>query len=124
MSFRFPEEKPSFWMRGKRTEISSAALGRLRSEVAIIGAGLTGLSIAFHIKSSFPHWTVAVFDREQIGSGSSGRAGGVIVNHDAIPGSWNDVAYLERFLVGYRIKCERRRRRDHPFQQLLNPYLL
>src|SRR5436190_20318060 len=121
MAFCFPERNPSYWMKGRTAEGFASAQGKLRSDVAIVGAGLTGLSIAFHIKSSFPTWKVAVFEKWLVGSGASGRSGGIIVNHEAIPGSDQDVAYLKNFLDVHRIKCDWRWRKDHHFQQLLNP---
>lgn len=48
-------------------------------DVAIVGAGIIGLSIAYEIKNQFPDCEIAVFDKEPyLGEHSSGRNSGVI----------------------------------------------
>jgi len=48
-------------------------------DVAIIGAGYTGLSTAFHLKTAAPSLDVAVLESDGIGSGASGRNGGFVM---------------------------------------------
>jgi gamma-glutamylputrescine oxidase len=45
-------------------------------DVAIVGAGLTGLSMAYWIKQYRPHLSVVIIESEQVGAGASGRNAG------------------------------------------------
>jgi len=56
------------------------ANGRIEADVAIIGAGITGLSAACHLKGRFPDLAVVVLERERVGSGASGRSSGAITD--------------------------------------------
>jgi glycine/D-amino acid oxidase-like deaminating enzyme len=56
---------------GSRTELPD------RTDVAIVGGGLTGLSAAVHLARAGA--SVVVFDKEPIGWGASGRNGGMCV---------------------------------------------
>ncbi len=56
------------------------AEGRLKADVAIIGAGITGLSTAFHLKERFPELDVIVLERDRVGSGASGRSSGALTD--------------------------------------------
>lgn len=51
----------------------------MRCDVAIIGGGYTGLSTAYHLKSSEPGLTVAVLEAETAGYGASGRNAGFVM---------------------------------------------
>ncbi|HWK32384.1 MAG TPA: FAD-dependent oxidoreductase [Hyphomicrobium sp.] len=53
--------------------------GEARADVAIIGAGYTGLSTAYHLKAADPSLDVAVLEGETIGCGASGRNGGFVM---------------------------------------------
>ena len=59
------------------------AEGQLETDVAIIGAGITGLSAACHLKGRLPDVDVVVLEREHVGSGASGRSSGALTD---IPG--------------------------------------
>jgi glycine/D-amino acid oxidase-like deaminating enzyme len=50
--------------------------GDLEVDVAIVGAGYTGLWTAYYLASSDPGLRVAVLEREVAGFGASGRNGG------------------------------------------------
>ena len=54
-------------------------------DVAIVGAGYTGLWTAYYLKKADPHLRVAVLEREIAGFGASGRNGGWC--HTTFPGS-------------------------------------
>jgi glycine/D-amino acid oxidase-like deaminating enzyme len=54
-------------------------------DVAIVGAGFTGLWTAYYLKKADPHLRVAVLEREIAGFGGSGRNGGWC--HTTFPGS-------------------------------------
>ena len=45
-------------------------------DVAIIGAGFSGLWSAFHLKQFQPNLKIAIFEKEYVGFGASGRNGG------------------------------------------------
>lgn len=98
--------------------------GNVTCNVAIIGGGLTGLSIAFHLKSHFRNWRVLVVEGTRIGHGASGKSGGVIVDHPDVPGSELDVRYLRELVALQSLRCEWRTRPDQPHQHLLNPFRL
>lgn len=48
----------------------------LKVDVAIIGAGYTGLWCAYYLKKAKPELSVAIFEAQDIGFGASGRNGG------------------------------------------------
>ena len=48
----------------------------LEVDVAIVGAGYTGLWSAYYLKRAAPHLQIAVLEREVAGYGASGRNGG------------------------------------------------
>jgi len=51
--------------------------GDLKTDVAIVGGGLTGLASAYFIKKRFPEKRVIVLESKFIGFGSSGRNSGI-----------------------------------------------
>lgn len=66
-------------------------LGDARADVAIVGAGFTGLTAALHLAAA--GFTVIVLEAQEVGSGGSGRNGGLMV-----PGQRRDQLYLEQRL--------------------------
>jgi glycine/D-amino acid oxidase-like deaminating enzyme len=52
-------------------------------DAAIIGAGYTGLSAAYHLRRAQPDWTVAVFEAGAVGAGASRRTGGILLDDTA-----------------------------------------
>ncbi|MEO5695093.1 MAG: FAD-dependent oxidoreductase [Usitatibacter sp.] len=63
-----------------RNPASTTSPARLptSADVVIIGAGLTGLSCAYHLLESDPDASVAVLDAAPLGSGASGKTMGMI----------------------------------------------
>lgn len=51
----------------------------LEVDVAIIGAGYTGLWTAYHLKRQQPDLNVAIFEAQHVGFGASGRNGGWLI---------------------------------------------
>ncbi|WP_336715238.1 NAD(P)/FAD-dependent oxidoreductase [Arthrobacter sp. USHLN218] len=68
----------SFWIRdaGGRPTPRPALNGDIDVDVAIIGAGLTGLWTAYYLKTARPDLEVAVIEQEFAGFGASGRNAG------------------------------------------------
>ena len=55
---------------------ASALPGNLQADVAIIGAGYTGLWTAYYLRKAAPQLRVVVLEKEFAGFGASGRNGG------------------------------------------------
>ena len=75
----------SIWYSKLSSEDSAALVGdgaftgaRLKVDVAIIGAGITGLSVAYHLCKAGR--SVAVFDKGLVGSGETGRTTAHLAN--------------------------------------------
>ncbi|NCD35315.1 MAG: FAD-binding oxidoreductase [Spartobacteria bacterium] len=72
------EKNDSFWAKDMKP--ANAALNRnIEVDVAIIGGGYTGLSAAYHLMKYNPALNVVVLEAKQVGSGASGRHGGMIL---------------------------------------------
>ena len=54
--------------------------GNLTADVAIVGAGYTGLWTAFYLKRAKPKLRVVVIEQRHVGYGASGRNGGWLTN--------------------------------------------
>ncbi len=50
----------------------------LRADIAIVGAGLAGLSTAFHVLQRWPGATVVILEADRLGAGASGRTTGML----------------------------------------------
>ena len=59
-----------------RTPVARPALGKRRADVAIVGAGYTGLWTAYYLSAIDPSLDIVVIERETVGFGASGRNGG------------------------------------------------
>lgn len=68
----------SFWYAdmGGRPAPRPPMPGNLVVDVAIIGAGYTGLWTAYYLKQASPNLSIAILEREFAGFGASGRNGG------------------------------------------------
>jgi len=67
----------SFWLATYGDYAPNPALqGELKVDIAIIGAGFTGLSTAYNLRSYDQGLSVAVLEGEVVGFGASGRNGG------------------------------------------------
>jgi glycine/D-amino acid oxidase-like deaminating enzyme len=66
-----------FWWRTAPPRPSRESLvGPLEAEVAIVGAGFTGLWTAYYLKRADPSLHIVVLEAERVGYGASGRNGG------------------------------------------------
>jgi len=61
-------------------------------DVAIVGAGFTGLWSAYYLKKQAPHLSIAILDANNVGFGASGRNGGWC--SALFPASFNKLAKL------------------------------
>ncbi len=84
----------SLWLDGVSGSLAPRALlaGDTSCDVAVVGAGFTGLWTAYYLKRRQPDLRVVVLEREIAGFGPSGRNGGWV--SAGIAGSWR--VYGER----------------------------
>jgi glycine/D-amino acid oxidase-like deaminating enzyme len=78
-------------------------------DIAIIGAGFTGLAAAAWLRHLAPEKSVAVFESAHIGAGASGRTGGMALAETAagnIRGLGDVLAGLERILGKLGVDCD------------------
>jgi len=66
----------SFWLGADPYEPGPALVGDVTVDVAIVGAGFTGLSAAYHLNQTDPGLRIAVLESEVVGYGASGRNAG------------------------------------------------
>ena len=75
-----PARVDNYWDRSKRPrKVSPALAGDIAVDVAIIGAGYTGLATAYHLKVADPSLNVALLESETVGFGASGRNAGFVM---------------------------------------------
>lgn len=80
-----------------------------RVDVAIVGGGFGGLAAAAWLRRIAPHKSVAVFEAQSIGSGSSGRTGGMVLAETAagdLPGLGDVLAGFSSTLRELDIECD------------------
>jgi glycine/D-amino acid oxidase-like deaminating enzyme len=66
----------SLWQKGQSINYRQPLSGSKSFDVAIIGAGFSGLWSAYHLKQLQPELKIAIFEKEYVGFGASGRNGG------------------------------------------------
>ncbi|WP_244304464.1 NAD(P)/FAD-dependent oxidoreductase [Leucobacter viscericola] len=77
VSDNFINGEVSFWVHAEgRPKQRPGLPGNIEADVAIVGAGLTGLWTAYYLKEARPDLNVVVIEREFAGFGASGRNGG------------------------------------------------
>lgn len=80
-----------------------------RVDVAIVGAGFTGLAAAHYLLHRQPALRVAVFESRQVGAGASGRTGGLVLEGTAagpLPGVEDCIATLQGLIRTQHIPCD------------------
>jgi glycine/D-amino acid oxidase-like deaminating enzyme len=78
------------------------------ADFAVIGGGFTGLAAAAWLKLLEPGARVVVLEADRIGSGASGRTGGIVLDESAagnLPGLGNVLEGFARALEKLRIRC-------------------
>jgi gamma-glutamylputrescine oxidase len=79
-----------------------------RLDVAVVGAGFTGLATAYYVLQRSPALRVAVFEARQVGAGASGRTGGLVLEDTAVGplrGVEDCVATLHELVSTQQIPC-------------------
>ena len=70
----------NYWDRSKLPrKVAPALAGDSIVDVAIIGAGYTGLATAYHLKVADPSLNIAILEGETVGFGASGRNAGFVM---------------------------------------------
>ncbi len=80
-------------------------------DFAVIGGGFTGLAAAAWLRKIAPKKSVAVFEAGYIGSGASGRTGGMALAESAagdLPGLGDVLAGFSEILDELGVECDRR----------------
>jgi glycine/D-amino acid oxidase-like deaminating enzyme len=78
-------------------------------DVAVVGAGFTGLATAHYVLQRSPASRVAVFEARDVGAGASGRTGGLVLEDTAVgplPGVEDCVATLQELVTTQQIACD------------------
>jgi gamma-glutamylputrescine oxidase len=81
----------------------------LRVDVAVVGAGFTGLATAHYALQRSSSLRVAVFEAREVGAGASGRTGGLVLEDTAVgplPGVENCIATLQELVSTHSIACD------------------
>jgi glycine/D-amino acid oxidase-like deaminating enzyme len=73
-----PIEQACFWLARRAPRPWSELTGTQQAEIAIVGAGLTGLWTALFLKALEPELEVAVVEQGLAAHGASGRNGGML----------------------------------------------
>jgi glycine/D-amino acid oxidase-like deaminating enzyme len=82
-----------------------------RLDLAVVGAGFTGLATAHYVLQRSPRLRLAVFEAQQVGAGASGRTGGLVLEDTAVgplPGVEACVATLHELVHTQGIACNLR----------------
>jgi gamma-glutamylputrescine oxidase len=76
------DDNTSMWAAtaGAPSAPSRPLAGDIVADVVVVGAGFTGLSTAWHLSYRFPHLGIVVLDAKRVGTGASGRNGGMALH--------------------------------------------
>ena len=84
---KLPDAEKSFWREFYRESIYPELTEDLEVDVAIVGAGITGLTAAYLLKQS--GFKVAVLDKSTVGGGTTGRTTGKVTSQHNL--TFNDL---------------------------------
>jgi len=73
-----PIEQSCYWMASRPPRAASRLAGEVAADVAIVGAGFTGLWTALFLKELEPSLSVCVLEKSAAGYGASGRNAGIV----------------------------------------------
>jgi glycine/D-amino acid oxidase-like deaminating enzyme len=80
-------------------------------DLAVVGAGFTGLATAHYVLQRSPTLRLAVFEAQQVGAGASGRTGGLVLEDTAVgplPGVEDCIATLHELVQTHNMACDLR----------------
>lgn len=104
------EPNDSYWVRSAAARPFPSLSGQRTFDVAVVGGGLTGVSAAYHIRTSFPDARVALLEARRLGFGASGRNGGYLVdyttNFERLPGTEDNVEFVKSLVAEQRLACD------------------
>jgi glycine/D-amino acid oxidase-like deaminating enzyme len=94
----------------RHTRIGETLKGRHRFDVAVIGAGFTGIALARRLAELCPRASIALIDALEVGQGASGRNAGFIIDvpHN-VDGGKTDVEHDRRLYDLNRFAIDRLR---------------
>ncbi len=78
----------SLWLDAEPPVVGPPLIGDTEADVVIIGAGFTGLWLAYYLRMHAPGLSVAVLEKEAAGYGASGRNGGWLIGGVAGQEKW------------------------------------
>jgi glycine/D-amino acid oxidase-like deaminating enzyme len=73
-----PIDQSCYWMATRPISVLSSLEGEMRTDIAIIGAGFTGLWTSLFLKELDPTIDVTIVEKHIAGYGGSGRNGGIL----------------------------------------------
>ena len=73
-----PIEQSCYWMAARPPRAATRLAGEVAADVAIVGAGFTGLWTALFLKELEPSLSVCVLEKSAAGYGASGRNAGIV----------------------------------------------
>ncbi|HAN78392.1 MAG TPA: FAD-binding oxidoreductase [Bacteroidales bacterium] len=73
-------DNDSYWAKSETIAVNQGLAANIDVDIAIIGGGYTGLSSAYHLAKNNPGLKIAVFEAKTLGSGASGRHGGMVLS--------------------------------------------
>ena len=80
MKLPYFDKNESFWIKTVLRDYPPKVLkGKIMADIAIIGAGLLGISSAYHLKQHFPDKHTVVVEAVRVANGASGRNGGAVL---------------------------------------------
>ncbi|MSZ27532.1 MAG: FAD-dependent oxidoreductase, partial [Actinobacteria bacterium] len=66
----------SLWQARQEIKPRNGIAANKSFDVVIVGGGFSGLWSAYHLKKLQPSLSIAIFEKEYVGFGASGRNGG------------------------------------------------
>ena len=76
----FDTNDSPWWQHRERSTPCTPLHEDLTADIVIVGAGLTGLSSAWHLSTHYPEKTIVVLEAKEVAHGASGRNGGLALN--------------------------------------------